>query len=157
MFGCGDITNLDNTNVKNFKNYTLKVESIFTNSKCETVHLNRGIKLFNITGKLTTNAKNESFIYLSKINENSTFDEVINEIENCRPFWRSKIINQTNFEFNNIIPGRYVIFLPSNSFIVGQGFPSPNEFIIEGYELKSKYYGGDPEISISVFEITQSQ
>lgn len=126
------------------------------NHPCGVLRVTSRIRLFNVTGHVTSQTRPGSRVRLF-ITPNTSFNHSMYVIENCGPLWKAEVgSTMRNFSVNGIPAGKYILYLPIESFPEGrQGFPVPDEFEIDGYELKVVFHGGNPKHSLSAFEIGQ--
>lgn len=120
---------------------------------CGHLSISPSTPLFNISGKVNSAVLPGAEIKMF-ITPNTSLNHSLYVVDNCMPLWRSIIDEQERFSVHAVPPGKYVLYLPSESFLPGtQGFPLPDEFIQDGYELDISFHGGDHKHSLGAFEI----
>lgn len=123
------------------------------NNPCGHLTLSGSTRFFNVTGRLTSRVLPGSEIRMF-ITPNVSLNHSLFVVQNCPPFWRSGVDDDGNFNLTGSPPGKYVLYLPIESFPKGsQGFPIPEEFEKDGYRLVIVFQGGDPKNSLGVFRI----
>ena len=125
------------------------------NHPCGHLRISPGMRLFNITGKVNSDTRPGTRVKMF-ITPNTSFNHSMHVIDHCAPLWQADVGREQNFSVTGIPVGKYILFLPVESFPAGhQGFPLPEEFSEAGYLLKVSFLGGDPKHSLSAFEIKE--
>jgi len=142
------------------QNYTFNISEVelqfnqaLEDNLCGFIHLNKGTKLYNISGYSLSQTFPGSKVFMTPA-KSTDFKTAQQVAEECYVFWEETISGNQTFSFSFIPPGKYVLFVKGSSYPEYRGPPLPYEGNSQGFKINVSFHGGNSKYMMSAFEIT---